>query len=71
MKNIISIKDLSIAEIDELLRGAEYMQKIIINPFLMKKMWEMTYPKNPLKPKITLFFAESSPRTRGSFSEAA
>src|SRR3989338_8701740 len=65
MKNIISIKDLSTAEIDEIMRGAENMQKIIANPFLLKKM------NSPLKPKVTLFFTEPSTRTRGSFSEAA
>ncbi|OWK27371.1 MAG: aspartate carbamoyltransferase [Parcubacteria group bacterium GW2011_GWA2_38_13b] len=65
MKNIISIKDLSIAEIDEIMNGAEDMQKIIADPFLLKKI------NSPLKSKITLFFAESSTRTRGSFSEAA
>lgn len=62
MKNIISIQDLSFAEINEILRGAETMQQTMTNPRLLHKL---------LKPKITLFFAESSTRTRGSFSEAA
>lgn len=59
MKNIISIKDLSVAEINEIMNGAENMRQIINNQFCL------------LKQKICLFFAEPSTRTMGSFSEAA